>query len=415
MRGGTLTNLGYLYSLQAVNYLFPLLTLPYLARVLGPEGFGKLAVAQALGQYLYLFLEYGFSLSATREAARLRGDAQALGKVFKGVFSARLILLGSTSVLAYLAGLFFPILKGEDSLILGALLYAFGMALSPVWFFQALEKMSFVAGLEFSVKLLALLGVFWLVRSPSDVAVPLYLQGGASLLVSLIGFALVYKKIGIVLPNLRDGWSWLRSGFSLFFFRVVVSLYTTANVIIVSVFLPPAQVALYAGAERITKALIPMWEPFSRLFLPRFSFLIHESPKEAWLLASKVGLLMFGLGLGTGGALYILAPWVVKVILGSDYFQAIPLVRILVLVLPLIALSNFLGIQWMLAHKMDRPFNTIIALAGILNVVLALAFVPLFGLLGMAWSVVLTEVWVTAAMGIYLWWVRRWPWRGYDL
>ena len=415
MRDATLANLSYLYGLQAINYLFPLVTLPYLARVLGPEGFGKLAVAQALGQYLYLFWEYGFTLSATREAARLRNDTEALRDVFRGVFAARLILLGPTLALAYLAGMLFPILKGETSLILGAFLYAFGMALSPIWVFQALEKMAFVAALEFSVKLLALLGVFWVIRGPSDVAMPLYLQGSASLLVSLVGLALVYQRVGFAFPRLGRGWSWLKKGFSLFFFRVVVSLYTTANVLIVSVFLPPAQVALYAGAERITKALIPMWEPFSRLFLPRFSFLIQENPMEARRLASKVGLLMLSLGIGAALALWALAPWVVEAILGSDYLHAVPLIRVLVWVLPFIALSNFLGIQWMLAHKMDRPFNAIIALAGILNVMLALALVPPFGSAGMAWSVLLTEGWVAAAMGIYLWRARRLPWRSYDL
>jgi len=88
--------------------------------------------------------------------------------------------------------------------------------------------------------------------------------------------------------------------------------------------------------------------------------------------------------------------------------------RILAWMLPLVALSNFLGIQWMLAQKMDRPFNAIIFAAGLLNVALALLVVPRYGALGMAWVVVLSEAWVTGAMLGYLWWRGRLPWRPYE-
>lgn len=92
-RSPTLRNLFYLYAVQAANYLFPLVTLPYLARVLGPEGFGKLALAQALVLYLYAFLEYGYQFTATREVARNREDRAELGKIAAGVLHARLLLL----------------------------------------------------------------------------------------------------------------------------------------------------------------------------------------------------------------------------------------------------------------------------------------------------------------------------------
>jgi PST family polysaccharide transporter len=68
----------------------------------------------------------------------------------------------------------------------------------------------------------------------------------------------------------------------------------------------------------------------------------------------------------------------------------------------------------MLAQRMDRPFNLIIFIAGLLNVVLAFLVVPRYGTLGMAWVVVLSEVWVTGAMVVYLWWKGRLPWRVHE-
>ncbi|BDG18489.1 O-antigen transporter [Thermus thermophilus] len=413
-RSPTLRNLFYLYAVQAANYLFPLVTLPYLARVLGPEGFGKLALAQALSQYLYIVLEYGFSLSATREVAKGRDQPEVLRGILGGVLGARALLFLPAAGAASLALYLFPPLRGEFGLVGGGLLLALGMSLSPIWFFQGMERMGLVAFMEFFVRLLATLGIFFLVRSPGQVAWPLYLQALASFVVGFVGLAWAVSWVGLPWPRFGEAWTWLKRGFSLFFFRAVVSLYTTANVLLVGLFLPPAQVALYAGAEKLTKALIPMWDPFNRLFLPRFSYLMEESPREASRLARWVGGVMLLLGLFAASVLVYAAPLLVRLLLGPGYEGVVPLMRVMAWLLPLIALSNFLGVQWMLSQKMDRPFNAIIFAAGLLNVALALLVVPHHGALGMAWVVVLSEAWVTGAMLGYLWWRGRLPWRPYE-
>ena len=108
--------------------------------------------------------------------------------------------------------------------------------------------------------------------------------------------------------------------------------------------------------------------------------------------------------LGTLGmvAVWAFSPLAVTLLLGPGYEGAVPLMRVLALLLLPIALSNLWGIQWMLAHRLDRPFNFIILLAGVLNLVLALLLVPRFGALGMAWGLVLVECWVTGAILVYL-------------
>jgi len=408
LRRSTLRNLFYLYAVQAANYLFPLITLPYLTRVLGPEGFGKLALAQAVSQYLYIVLEYGFSLSATREVAKWRDRPEALRGILGGVLGARALLSLPAVGTALLALYLFAPLRGELGLIGGGFLLALGMSLSPVWFFQGMERMGFVALMEFFVRLLATVGIFCLVRSPAQMAWPLYIQAVASFVLGFAGLAWAASFVGLRWPRFGEAWGWLRRGFSLFLFRSVVSLYTTANVLLVGLFLPPAQVALYAGAEKLSKALIPMWDPFNRLFLPRFSYLLEKSPKDASRLARRVGRIMLLLGLIAAGVLMYGSPFLVRLLLGPGYEGAVLLMRVLAWLLPLIALSTFLS-MWMLAQRMDRSFTIITFIAGLLNVSLGFLTVPRYGALGMAWVVVLSEAWVTGAMVVYLWWKGRLP------
>ncbi len=103
-------NLASLYSVQALNYLVPLFTLPYLTRVLGTAPWGILAFADAYANYLSLVVEYGFGLSATREIAQLRHDREARSRQFAGVMGAQIILAGMAAALTLILSLTVPTL-----------------------------------------------------------------------------------------------------------------------------------------------------------------------------------------------------------------------------------------------------------------------------------------------------------------
>ena len=394
-------NLIYLYLVQGANYLFPLVTLPYLSRVLGPQGFGLLAIGQSLALYLQPLVEYGFALSGTREVARHRGEKEVLTNIFSGVFGARLLLVLPASLLALLA-LQLPALRQQEKIVFSALFWAIAWGNSPVWFFQGLERMRSVALLEVLTRSLATLGVFLLVREPEEAYLPLFLNGIAASLTSLVGHLWLFREMGFRFPNLKDAFLYLRLGWNLFFFRMAVSLYTVANPLILSFFVTPAQVGLYAGAERLTKALLGMMEPWNRVFLPRFSHLVRSHPAEAYRLASRTILFMFLLGILGALLVVLFAPWAVWLLLGPGYERAVPLMRILSLLLPLIALSFAMGVQWMLAWGMDRAFNGVIVSAGLLNLFLAPFLAHRLGALGMAGAVVLVEAWQLGAILFYL-------------
>jgi len=401
-------NLLLLYLVQGANYLFPLMTLPYLSRVLGPEGFGLFAAGQSLGLYLQILTDYSFVLSGTREVARHREDPRALCRILSGVLGAKLLLVVPACLLALLA-LTLPVFQGHEKVVFSALFWAAAWGLSPLWFFQGLERMRRVAVLELLTRALATLGVFLLVRGPDGVHLPLLLNGVAALAASLLGYLWLAREVGLALPRLAEAFAHLRLGWSLFFFRLAVSLYTAANPLILSLFVPPAQVGLYAGAERLTRALLGLVDPFNRAFFPRLSHLVHADPVRAGAFGRRIFSLMGTLGMVGALLVAFLAPWAVPFLLGPGYEDAVPLARTLALLLPLVALSNFMGIQWMLAWGMDRAFNGIIVLGGFGNLLLASVLAHRFGTQGMAWAVVLVEAWVTGAMWFYLAWLGKLP------
>jgi polysaccharide transporter, PST family len=92
----------------------------------------------------------------------------------------------------------------------------------------------------------------------------------------------------------------------------------------------------------------------------------------------------------------------VRMVLGTHFGPSVAVLRLLALLVPLVAIGNVLGIQWMLPLGMDRAFNKIILAAGFVNLVLALILAPVYTEIGMAWAVVLAETFVSVSMYLVL-------------
>ncbi|MGA8812245.1 MAG: flippase [Candidatus Sulfotelmatobacter sp.] len=402
VRHALFQNVLSLYGVQVASYIVPLITIPYLARVLGANGWGLVAFAQSFGSYFALLGEYGFALSATREVARHRDNRDNLTDIFAGVLGAKTLLAAASVVVAIMVRWWIPVFREHPVLLWAGIFWALAQAFNMMWFFQGLERMRLVAALDVSAKALAIIGVFVLVRRPEDGWRVLVVQGSAFLLSSAVGLGLAYRELHFRLPTWRSVREALRMGWSMFLFRGSVSLYTSGNAFILGLFVSPQLVGYYAGAEKISKAFLGLLNPISQALYPRLSHLVHHARNRAARLAQIGVAVMGGGGTAMGALVFLLAPILVQVILGKGFAPAVPLLRILSLLIPLIAFSNVFGIQWMLPLGLDRPFNTIILLAGLINLGLAVTLATPYADLGMAWAVVIAETFVTGSIYLLL-------------
>ncbi len=393
-----------LYGVQIASYIVPLVTIPYLARVLGAAGWGLVAFTQSFGSYIGLVAEYGFALSGTREVARHRDSPEKLTEILAGVMGAKALLAAVCVAVAVPLRWYLPIFRQHPTLLWVGIFWALTQGFNMMWFFQGLERMRLVAALDISAKALATVGIFIFVRTPDDGWRVLALQGLGFFLSCVISLELAYRELPFRLPGWKSMLESLRMGWTMFLFRASVSLYTVGNAFILGLFVTPQLVGYYAGAEKISKAFLGLLNPVSQTLYPRLSHLVHQARARAVRLA-RIGVAVMGIG-GTamGVLVFLTAPMLVRIILGTGYAQAVPVLRILALLPPLIALSNVFGIQWMLPLGLDRSFNRIILLAGVINIGLAVILAPAYADRGMAWAVVAAETFVTS--GIYL--LLRW-------
>lgn len=388
-----------LYALQLGTYLLPLATIVVLAHRLGPDNWGALAFMQAFASYVTLLVSYGYNYSGTREVARHREDRDYLRDLLSGVVGGKVVLTLLALIVLVPVGMLVPAVHRYADLFWPGVLWAMSLAFSPSWFFQGLERMWFIARWDTLARLFALAGILLLVRSPQDTWRVLVIQGGFVFGAVLIEMAAAFRAVGLRLPTPRLIIQTLRMGWAMFLFNGALSFYTISNGFILGLFGPAAVVGYYVGAEKIAKAAATLLNPINQAVYPRTSHLVVGSRAVAAQLVRKSLLLMTTAGCAMGVVLFILAPVLVRVGLGPGFEGAVVVLRILALLPPLVAISNVLGIQWMLALGLDRFAAIVIACAGLCNVILALVLVPRYLHVGMAIAVVTSETLVT--VGIY--------------
>ena len=147
-RKTVLHNFASLSVLQAITYLLPVLILPYLFRVIGPEKFGLIAFAQAFVQYFMILTDYGFSISATKEISLCQHDRAEISKVFSSVMMVKIALAVVSLILLGCIVYFVPKFRDDWMVYVLSFGAVLGNTLFPVWFFQGTEKMRYIADLN---------------------------------------------------------------------------------------------------------------------------------------------------------------------------------------------------------------------------------------------------------------------------
>ncbi|MFU0783660.1 MAG: putative O-antigen transporter [Thermoanaerobacterium thermosaccharolyticum] len=399
-----ITNIFSLSFLQIANYVLPLITVPYLVRVLGPNKYGLISFAQAFIQYFILLTDYGFNLSATRKISIYREDEEKVSEIFSSVFFIKICLL-IISFLIMMTVITF-ITKFRIDYIM--YIYTFGMVIGnllfPIWFFQGMEEMNYITFLNIAWKTVFTILIFIFVKSQTDyLNVPL-LNSLGYIGIGLFSLYFINKKFNVKFRRvkIKSIKEELVDGYYIFISTLATSLYTTSNSFILGLVTNNTFVGYYSAAEKIIRAIQGLNNPISQAIYPYMSKLsINDRESSIKFVKRLIKYIGSGSLLISLGILLFARP-IVFIILGKQYNESIPVMRILAMLPFVVALSNILGIQVMLNYKMEKEFSKIIISASIINVILAIILSFLYKHIGVSFSVLITEIYVTVIMYLVL-------------
>jgi O-antigen/teichoic acid export membrane protein len=388
------TNFASLFTWQGMNYILPLITLPYLARVLGAEHFGILGFVGSVAAYAVLVGDWGFVLSATHAVAANRHDPPALNRVIWDTFTAKALLGAISLIVLLLITEALPRLRAYEGLILLAWLQVPGNLITADWLLQGLERMGAFALASTLGRLAVLPLLFVLVRSPADLPLAVLLQSATNIVAGAISLFLAIRTATIGKPTLSFARTInaLRGGAYVFASQASISLYTNLNVIVVFALAGPLQGGLFVGAEKIRRAAQGLVGPVSMVMYPRISAMMGTARTQAFVWVRTLLVVQTVLTLTLTAATWVLAPLAIRLVLGPSFAPAAQVLRAASPVLFLDGVNTVLGMQLLLPLGMRREFLLATAIPGVLS----LSYMPLLaathGAVGVAFALCVTEL-----------------------
>lgn len=380
-----------LYVLQLSNIVFPLLVVPYLARVLSPDMWGLFVFVQAIGVYLQLIVSYSFDLSASREVARCREDSVKLGDLAARVMGARLALALGFIVCMLAAQAALSTLSEIGWLLWLGLLAPLAAGFRPTWFFLGLERVRRFVAIEVTMKASSIVLIVLFVSFPGDAWKVFAIYGATTTISTCIATGMMYRLILFRAPSIADAIRALRGGWDLFVFSASTSAYNMSNSVILGFVASPAIVGFYGAGERIIRSAIAMMLPMVQALYPRAARLAQDNLEEAARAVRLTVVVATTLAALGSVVLYLLAPLIIQVALGPGYEQAVPVLRILLLLLPILSISIPLTAHWMFPIGMDRLVTKVTVSGGLFHIPVAVLLGYQFGHVGIAWAFVVTE------------------------
>lgn len=370
-------NFLWLSLLEGFNHLMPLITLPYLTRVLGTGTYGMIVFARSLSFYFVSFIGYGFILSSTREIARNRHNPAMLNTAFSSTLYASCLLTLLSFFVLMILMLFVQPFKGDKLLYL----FSFGMVLDtlflPRWFFQGMEKMGYITMLSVSAKSFFIILMFFVIRSPEDYLLVPALTTAGFIISGAAGLFLIRKRFNIRLVPIHpyEIIRNLKVNFSLFLTSFVPTLYNNTSTFLLGIFVRDSSlVTYYSTAAKIIEIPDTLLRILSRTMFPH---LCRDSKHHA-----KFSILLIISGTLMGIAMYVTAPLIIKFLLPGGFDIAIGLVRILSPCPLFLSLSFAYGTNYLVVQGRDKLYMAITLTVSLTGLGISFLLIPVFQHLG---------------------------------
>lgn len=390
-------NFGYLSLLQIAGYVFPLITMPYLARVIGANGYGKIAFAMAIILWVQTVSDWGFSYTATRDVAQNRGDNLRVSKIFTDVFWARCFLAAISFVALSLLIYIIPSFRENYDVILITYLIVPSQILFPDWFFQAVEKMRFITIFNLVLKVVFTVSIFIFVKASEDYILQPLLLAISYLLCGLMSFLLIIGKWKIHLgtPSINNVWIAIKNSSDVFLNNLMPNLYNSFSVLLLGNFGGPIASGIFDGGNKFATVFNQFQNVVSRTFFP---FLSRKAGKHGLYAKLNIGAsLIVALGL------LVSAPLLVRIMLSEEFIDSVIVLRILSLSIIFLAVYSTYGTNYLIILHQESILRIATFWASLLGMIAAFPLVYYFSYIGAAISITLGR----GLLGLFTWYCAR--------
>lgn len=376
---------------QILLYIVPLVTTPYLSRVLGAEGIGRYSFAQSIVSYFVLAATLGTTLYGQRKIASLKTDPAAQTQAFWQIFLLRVV---TTAVALAVYGVVVLPACGAPVLYLVSAIELLGVAFDISWFFQGEESFATITKCNGICKILSVALIFLLVRTAADLNMYVVIYCGMTVAGNLAQWTFVprYLQRGAVVRPLAFG-QHLKPALGLFVAQVAIQVYTVLDKTMIGVITrSDEQNGYYEQAQKLIRVLTTLTTSIGTVMASRVAILWREEKyDEIEKMLQTSFRVIFCLACPVVVGVLLVAERFVPIFYGNGFEEVVPLLYILVFLIPIIGISNVIGMQYLVPTGKETYLTRSVMIGSIVNVGFNAFLIPRFGALGAAIASVIAE------------------------
>lgn len=384
----------FLFNLMLTlsNVVFPILTFPYVSRILGPVGIGKVQFVSSFVQYFIFLAALGVPVYGIREVAKANGNMVELKKIFSTLLLLNIFTTIGVSII-YFVTIYFVTGFREDLIfyVVASIMLLFGFS-SIDWFFIGIERFKFIALRSIVVKVIFIVLLYVSVREKADVLAYLWIVIGGIVVNNIWNLLLAIKYIDFRNITLNFFKKHLKPLFYIFATVVAASVYSSLDVVVLGFLKGFKDVGYYTSGAKINRMCIPFLTAMGLVLMPQIAQAFREQNEERIKLLIKESfefVILLGVPMVVG--LTVLAPEIVLLFSGDQFVPSILTMQITAPVVLIIGISTICSVQILTPAAKDKE-NAIAVICGlVVSVILNFLLIPIYGYLGATISNVAAE------------------------
>lgn len=390
-------NFTSLSALQMIEYIFPLITLPYLARVIGVEKFGVLAFATAVISYFIAVVDYGFDYTSVRDISKKKDDNYYVSKIFSNVFFARLLLLLISFLILVVLIFTIPFFENHKLILLLTFLQIPGKIMVSDWFFQGIEKMRYITIRSTIAKLIFTILIFVVIRNEEDYIYHPVLLFLGFFISGIFAFYSIFKtfKVKLIIPSIEEIFKTIKNGWNMFLTIFFPNIYSNISAILLQIYGGNYANGIFDAGKKFIAISQKITNILSRTFYP---FLARRMDKHSFYRK-----LSFTISFIITIILFLGANLIINIFYGESFSESVIVLRILSLSIIFMFLTNTFGTNYLVLVNKEKLYRKIIVYCSIIGFFISFYFIYKYSFIGAA----ITYLAVRALIGITTWFFAR--------
>lgn len=392
----------FLYNIMynILVLIIPLITAPYLSRVIGASSIGIFSYSYSIAQYFVLFAMLGLANYGNRSIAKVRDNQLRLNKEFSSIYSLQLI----TSTIIILLYMIFLIFIKEDKIVfIIQLIYVLSVLFDVSWLFFGVEKFKTTVLRNSIIKILSTISIFVFVQTKSDLKIYILINALSIFLSQFILWLMARKIVKYEKPTKKDIMKHLLPNLKLFIPVLAISLYNIMDKVMLGIIVNKTQVGYYENAEKIIQIPITVISALGTVMLPRITNLLAKGKTEQVkkYIDDSMKFIMFisipiSVGLITIGKDFCI------IYFGKDFYTTGKLVEILGCVIIFKSWANIIRTQYLIPFEKDFAYILSVCLGAVFNLIFNLLFISKLGAIGACVGTIIAEFSVMSVQTIYV-------------